>query len=80
MDGETLLQAMKLAGRPPSYARRDHDLGRFGLGLKTASLSQARSLIVATKQASELRAVRRIALGTCVGLRGVMDGSGIAAE
>ena len=50
MDQETLLEAMKLAGRPPSYQRQPHDLGRFGLGLKTASLSQARSLTVVTKQ------------------------------
>jgi hypothetical protein len=58
MDQETLLEAMKLAGRPPSYQRQPHDLGRFGLGLKTASLSQARSLTVATKQGHALRAVR----------------------
>lgn len=58
MDKETLLQAMKLAGRPPSSIRSKHDLGRFGLGLKTASLSQARSLTVATKHDGILRAVR----------------------
>jgi hypothetical protein len=58
MDQETLTQAMKLAGRPPSYARQPYDLGRFGLGLKTASLSQARSLTVATKHGQALWAVR----------------------
>jgi hypothetical protein len=58
MDQETLVQAMKLAGRPPSHGRQPYDLGRFGLGLKTASLSQARSLTVATKQGQTLRAVR----------------------
>jgi Histidine kinase-, DNA gyrase B-, and HSP90-like ATPase len=58
MDQETLIQAMRLAGRPPSYGRQPHDLGRFGLGLKTASLSQARSLTVVTKQDSPLRGVR----------------------
>jgi hypothetical protein len=58
MDQETLLEAMKLAGRPPSYQRQPYDLGRFGLGLKTASLSQARSLTVATKQGQAFRAVR----------------------
>ena len=58
MDQETLLQGMRLAGRPPSYVRKPHDLGRFGLGLKTASMSQARSLTVATKQGQVLRAVR----------------------
>jgi hypothetical protein len=58
MDQEALSLAMKLAGRPPSHARQPYDLGRFGLGLKTASLSQARSLTVATKQGQALRAVR----------------------
>lgn len=57
MDEESLLQAMKLAGRSPSSARGKYDLGRFGLGLKTASLSQARSLTVATKQGELLQAV-----------------------
>jgi hypothetical protein len=58
MDRETLLQAMKLAGRPPSSKRQPHDLGRFGLGLKTASLSQARTLTVVTKQGQALEAAR----------------------
>ena len=58
MDAATLSQAMKLAGRPPSGGRGAYDLGRFGLGLKTASLSQARSLTVATKQGGSLRAAR----------------------
>lgn len=58
MDHETLVHAMRLAGRPPSVHREPHDLGRFGLGLKTASLSQARCLTVATKQGTALRAVR----------------------
>lgn len=58
MDQETLVQAMKLAGRPPSQERESYDLGRFGLGLKTASLSQARSLTVTSKQGEALRAVR----------------------
>jgi hypothetical protein len=58
MDQETLSLAMKLAARPPSYGRQPFDLGRFGLGLKTASLSQARSLTVATKQGQAVRAVR----------------------
>ena len=58
MDQDTLFQAMKLAGRSPSCVRQPHDLGRFGLGLKTASLSQARSLTVATKQGQTLHGVR----------------------
>ncbi len=58
MDHPTLSLAMKLAGRPPSLVRQPYDLGRFGLGLKTASLSQARSLTVATRQGQALQAVR----------------------
>lgn len=58
MDNETLIRAMQLAGRPPSSSRQPHELGRFGLGLKTASLSQARSVTVATKQSGEVNAVR----------------------
>lgn len=48
MSKEELRVAMKLAGRSVSYARSATDLGRFGLGLKTASLSQAKRLTVVT--------------------------------
>lgn len=58
MDRTTLSLAMKLAGRPPSQVRQPYDLGRFGLGLKTASLSQARSLTVVSRQGQALHAVR----------------------
>lgn len=47
MDRQTLLKAMQMAGLPES--RSIADLGRFGLGLKTASLSQALVLIVVSK-------------------------------
>jgi hypothetical protein len=57
MDEGALTCAMKLAGRPPTVTRDPHDLGRFGLGLKTASLSQARSVTVVSSQGG-LRAVR----------------------
>ena len=58
MDLETLIQAMRLAGRPPTSTRQPYDLGRFGLGLKTASLSQSRSVTVATRYDGVLVAVR----------------------
>lgn len=48
MDESTAFEAMQLAGNSPNASRASNDLGRFGLGLKTASLSQARSLLVAT--------------------------------
>ncbi|WP_175987244.1 ATP-binding protein [Microbacterium tenebrionis] len=41
--------ALKLAGTR-NVERMAHDLGRFGLGLKTASLSQGRRLTVVTKR------------------------------
>src|SRR5689334_11772668 len=39
MDATGLIDAMRLAGRSAWSERREHELGRFGLGLKTASLS-----------------------------------------
>lgn len=42
-------EAMRLAGKSSIAARDSHDLGRFGLGLKTASLSQCRDLVLVTK-------------------------------
>jgi len=44
-----LTEAMR-HGRNPSDARDPKDLGRFGLGLKTASLSQCRRLTVVSKK------------------------------
>lgn len=50
MDEDTARKAMQLAGTGTSLTRSESDLGRFGLGLKTASFSQARQLTVYTKQ------------------------------
>lgn len=50
MGEEELRVAMKLAGKPPTLQRAKDDLGRFGLGLKTASLSQCRRLVVVSKK------------------------------
>jgi hypothetical protein len=50
MDDEALERAMRLGERSPLDQRGAHDLGRFGLGLKTASFSQARRLTVASKK------------------------------
>lgn len=49
MDPEVLRTAMTIAGRGPLADRDNVDLGRFGLGLKTASFSQARQLVVSTR-------------------------------
>src|SRR5689334_566870 len=48
MSGEELERAMRLGDRNPLDQRRHDDLGRFGLGLKTASFSQCRRLTVAS--------------------------------
>jgi hypothetical protein len=46
MSREELTNAMRYGSTNPSDERSEHDLGRFGLGLKTASLSQCRKLTV----------------------------------
>lgn len=50
MDNEELIQAMKPGSRNPLEQRNNTDLGRFGLGLKTASFSQGRKLSVVSKK------------------------------
>lgn len=49
MTHDVLREAMRFGGTGPGYARREGDLGRYGLGLKTASFSQCRRVTVATK-------------------------------
>ncbi len=44
-----LVEAMRFGGTGPMGRRSETDLGRFGLGLKTASLSQCRRLTVISK-------------------------------
>lgn len=51
MDNEELIQAMRPGAQNPLSQRSDKDLGRFGLGLKTASFSQCRKLTVLSKKA-----------------------------
>lgn len=46
MDEAEMITAMRVAGRGPDSSRQPTDLGRFGLGLKTASFSHARQLVV----------------------------------
>lgn len=59
MSEDQLSKAMVAGSQSPLNQREKHDLGRFGLGLKTASLSLARSLTVASKTKSTPLAVRR---------------------
>ena len=50
MNEEELLTAMRYGSKSSNDEREEDDLGRFGLGLKMASLSQCRCLTVITKQ------------------------------
>ena len=50
MSREDLLEAMRPGTRSPLEVRDEADLGRFGLGLKTASFSQCRRLTVVTQK------------------------------
>lgn len=48
MSPDELIDAMRHGSRSPNERRSATDLGRFGLGLKTASMSQCRRLTVVT--------------------------------
>jgi hypothetical protein len=54
MDATALEEALRFGSRGPLETRNEFDLGRFGLGLKSASLSQCRRLIVASKTDNKL--------------------------
>lgn len=58
MSREGAIEAMTLAATSPAAGRAPNDLGRFGLGLKTASLSQCRTLTVVTKNEEGVTALR----------------------
>lgn len=53
-----LLDAMRPGSANPLDSRREGDLGRFGLGLKTASFSQCRRLTVVTRKDGHTAAAR----------------------
>lgn len=58
MSDAELEEAMRLGGKNPLAEREAHDLGRFGMGLKTASLSQCRRLTVASVKKGERSCLR----------------------
>ena len=58
MSPDEATAAMRHGSRDPRLARDAQDLGRFGLGLKTASLSQCRRLTVVTLKEGVLSARR----------------------
>lgn len=50
MNEDELIQAMRPGSQSPSVQREVNDLGRFGLGLKTASFSQCRVFTVLSRK------------------------------
>lgn len=54
MTADELETAMRYGSQSPNEKREVSDLGRFGLGLKTASLSQCRMLTVVSKQGGNI--------------------------
>jgi hypothetical protein len=58
MSEAQLQVAMAIAARGPRHGRTVAELGRFGMGLKTASFSQATRLTVWTRSAKKPSAVR----------------------
>ena len=58
MNAEELNCAMQYGSKNPNLKRDERDLGRFGLGLKTASLSQCRCLTVVSKQGESIEGRR----------------------
>ena len=58
MSEAELDNAMQYGSKNPVEVRASKDLGRFGLGLKTASLSQCRCLTVVSKQGTDIHGRR----------------------
>jgi hypothetical protein len=56
MTRDKLISAMRFGSRNPNESRDDTDLGRFGLGMKTASISQCRHLTVVSKSGNSVNA------------------------
>lgn len=56
MSKDELYEAMRYGSKSPLDKRDSDDLGRFGLGLKAASLSQCRRLVVVSKKHNEISA------------------------
>lgn len=58
MTDDELFNAMRPSSRNPLEKRKGNDLGRFGLGLKTASFSQCRRLTVFSKKTPSKKSVK----------------------
>lgn len=55
MDEKTLKASMHFPSTSPDDSRKSHDLGRFGLGMKTASFSQTRKFTVLARKKGALK-------------------------
>lgn len=84
MNEARLIDAMRPGSASPLTPREPQDLGRFGLGLKTASISQCRCLTVLTKSTGGVPAVRRWDLdyiaSTRTGEWRLLKGEGLLSE
>lgn len=56
MNNDELIEAMRLSSKNPDDERDNAALGKFGLGLKTASFSQCKKLTVVTKKNNDISA------------------------
>lgn len=54
MTKNKMYEAMRYGSRNPLETRSENDLGRFGLGMKSASLSQCRKMVVISKKDDEI--------------------------
>lgn len=54
MDYQELMDAMEIGSADPNEMKPSEDLGRFGLGMKTASFSMAKKLLVISKKNSTI--------------------------
>lgn len=59
MNEQKLVDAMRPGSKNPLDTREDTDLGRFGLGMKTASFSQCKRMTVASKPPNGSLSIRR---------------------
>ena len=56
MKENEIYEAMRYGSSNPLEERSEEDLGRFGLGMKSASLSQCRKFVVVSKKEGEMHA------------------------
>ena len=70
---DELVNSFRLGSKNPLDERDPKDLGRFGFGMKTASLSQARVLTVITKKEGLLCLARSLDLNFIAQLKGAWN-------